>query len=256
MKKIFYYISLLLLSASCAKFTPAQPQQGKGEGKGKWAPTEKKAETSQQSPSTPSPSTYRIMLDPGHGGEDPGAKSIVRPYVREKVLTLKTAKKVEEFLSKWGYQVYMTRRKDLFIPLQERVELAKKKNCNLFVSIHFNSTPKPTAAHGAEIYYYSNEKKFPKIKDARAKQSRELAAAILRRMAPATKAKPRGVHVGNYAVIRETMMPAVLIEAGFLSNSAEAKKLNNPNYIRFLSWSIAKGIDDYVVTRQDVPGAN
>lgn len=191
------------------------------------------------------------MIDAGHGGKDPGAKSIVAPYLREKTLTLRTACKVQEFLTRWGYSTYMTRKNDVFIPLLDRVKLAEKHDCELFVSIHYNSTPKPTKARGIEVYYFggkNKEKETPRIA-----QSKLLAKCVLSRMVPVSSTPSRGIHHGNFCVIRETTMPAVLIEGGFLSNQEEAKKLKSPHYVRFLAWSIAKGIDDYCM---NVPGAN
>lgn len=203
-------------------------------------------------------SRFRIVIDAGHGGQDGGAKSIVSPFIREKTLTLKTALKVEEFLSSWGYDVRLTRKKDVFVPLLERVDFAEKCKCTLFVSIHFNSTPKPTKAHGIEIYYFAKKKnskdKVDRKMQIRAKRSTELAKHILKKMVAATKSPSRGVHHGDFCVIRETTMPAVLVEGGFLSNQEEAKKLKNPNYLRFLAWSLAKGIDEYA--KANVLGAN
>jgi N-acetylmuramoyl-L-alanine amidase len=235
-----YYLALLLLLAfsSCAKRTPPDaPTRSKGE-------SSKHAQKGNESKAI-SDHSYRIVIDAGHGGTDPGAKSVVAPHTREKTFTLKTALKVQEFLVNWGYDTLMTRKNDVFVPLLDRVEFAEKNKGKLFVSIHFNSTPKPTTARGIEIYYFSENKKHH-----RTKLSSALAHHIIKRMVPVTKAPSRGVHAGNFCVIRETTMPAVLVEAGFLSNPEEAKKLKNPNYIRFLAWSIAKGIDDYVQERK------
>jgi N-acetylmuramoyl-L-alanine amidase len=191
----------------------------------------------------------RIAIDPGHGGAEPGAKLIIKPYTKEKFLNLKTAQKVEEFLLRWGYQTIMTRRRDVTVPLDRRVEIAKREHCDFFVSIHYNSTPTPTTAKGVEIFYWD------KTKDARAKASRALAQAIIKRLVPATHSLGRGVKSEDLCVIRETTMPAVLVECAFLSNPEEAKKLNHPHYISFLGWAIAKGIDDYI-KKEIVLGAN
>lgn len=190
-----------------------------------------------------------IIIDPGHGGKDGGARSIIKPHIQEKVLTLKTAIKVREFLVNWGHNVYLTRKSDVFIPLQGRVAFAQRQECQLFVSIHYNSTPKPTKAKGVEIYYFKGQKgsdqKALTILE-RETQSQKLASYILKRITSVTQTPNRGVRAGNFCVIRETTMPAVLVECGFLSNAEEARKLRNPGYIRFLAWSIAKGIDDFV----------
>ncbi|HXF28665.1 MAG TPA: N-acetylmuramoyl-L-alanine amidase, partial [Chlamydiales bacterium] len=139
-----------------------------------------------------------------------------------------------------------TRKNDTFIELPERAEFATKQKCHLFVSIHYNSTPKPTKASGVEVYYYCKDKK-----NRRAIQSKKLALAILKRTAPTSKVASRGAKVGDFCVIRETKMPAVLVEGGFLSNFEEAKKLKNHRYINSLSLSIARGIDDFIRSMKD-----
>ena len=186
------------------------------------------------------PKPQLIALDPGHGGTNEGAKLIIAPYTSEKIFTLKTAEKVEDFLVKWGYKVFMTRRSDVFIPLEERVELARKKRCTLFVSIHYNSTPKETLARGVEIYFYE------KPRDARALHSKALAKSIFKRFSQVTQTSSRGVRPGNFSVIRETQVPAVLVEVAFLSNPEDAEELKKDSYLTSSAWAIAKGIDDYV----------
>jgi N-acetylmuramoyl-L-alanine amidase len=181
----------------------------------------------------------RICIDAGHGGEDTGARTRTKPMLLEKNLTLKTALKTAEQLKKYGYQVFLTRRNDTFVPLPERASFASKKNCHLFVSIHYNSTPKATQASGPEAYYYE-------VETDRTIYSKRMGSSIIARLAPAAEAPSRGVHPGNFCVIRETKMPAVLIEVAFLSNSKDAQKLRRPRTVPFLGWAIAKGIDDYI----------
>ena len=181
-----------------------------------------------------------IVIDPGHGGEDYGTKSILKPCVYEKTLTLRTAKLVYNFLLKKGYEVRLTRNKDIFIPLLERVRLANNCKAKLFVSIHYNAASNKQAS-GIEVFYYKDVR--DKIRTFR---SERLAKNILTKMIIATKAPSRGVKRGNFAVIRETTMPAVLVEAGFLTNRAEAIRLKDPNYLKFLAFSIALGIEEYL----------
>jgi N-acetylmuramoyl-L-alanine amidase len=181
------------------------------------------------------------VLDPGHGGKDTGTKTKASkrsPQVLEKNLALRTSKTIEEFLQKWGYNVLMTRKSDVFIPLIDRAAFAKKHSCSLFVSIHYNSAPNK-AAHGIEVYYYNKADK------RRLSQSKLLGKDILARLKALKRPHIRGCFPANFCVLRETTMPAVLVEAGFLSNIEEAKSLRNPHYIRLISWSIAKGIDDF-----------
>ena len=92
-----------------------------------------------------------IILDPGHGGSDEGAKI---HFFMEKSLTLMTSLLLRKHLNELGYRVIMTRSKDVFIPLYRRVSIANKTKAALFVSVHFNSSPSPDA-HGIEIFYYN-----------------------------------------------------------------------------------------------------
>lgn len=185
-------------------------------------------------------SSICIALDPGHGGDAKGAKLIIPPYTYEKTLTLQTARKVNETLRQWGYKTFMTRTRDVNVPLLERVILSEQHNATIFVSIHYNSTPKPTHASGVEIFFCN------KGNVMRAKESKELATAIIKRLQPVSKVPSRGVKQGNHVVLRESSIPAVLIECAFLSNPEDAKRLNKQSEINLLSWSIAKGIDDYL----------
>ncbi|MCE5293802.1 MAG: N-acetylmuramoyl-L-alanine amidase [Chlamydiales bacterium] len=179
-----------------------------------------------------------VILDPGHGGANDGTKMVMPPYTKEKTLVLQTALKVRDFLEAWGYKVRMTRTKDVFIPLADRVKFAKDNKGHLFVSIHFNHAPNKNA-NGVEIFYFDKNK----YKD----RSKALANSILDAICTRTNAASRGSIPGDYHVLREnSTMPAVLIEGGFFSNTQEAKKLSNPHYIRTLSYAIAQGIDDFV----------
>ncbi|WP_068468979.1 N-acetylmuramoyl-L-alanine amidase family protein [Candidatus Protochlamydia phocaeensis] len=180
-----------------------------------------------------------IVIDPGHGGHDVGTQSISKPRYQEKSLNLVTAQFVRGFLQQLGYQVIMTREDDTFVSLEKRAQLANEKKPALFVSIHYNSAPS-AQAQGIEVYFYqSKEKKM------RAQKSKRLAQAILKNTVAETQAKSRGVKHGNYAVIRETTMPAILIEGGFVTNEAEMKNLKDPTYLKSLAWGIVKGIDEY-----------
>jgi len=230
-------LPLLLLFASCHR--PPQEHATSYQNKKVPAKAVKKEPVYPPQPLPRDPKQIRICIDPGHGGEDPGARTRTAPFLLEKNLALKTALKVAEQLKKSGYQIFMTRRKDIFIPLPERATFASNKKCQIFVSIHYNSTPKPTKASGPEVYYYDDE-------NARTAYSKKIGNSILHRLAPASGSPSRGVHPGNFCVIRETKMPAVLVEVAFLSNTKDAAKLRQPRTAPFLGWAIAKGIDDYI----------
>jgi N-acetylmuramoyl-L-alanine amidase len=186
-------------------------------------------------------SQYVIVIDPGHGGEDLGTNSLKKPKYQEKTLTLTTAFMLRTFLQQMGYQnIVMTRTDDVFIALPKRASLANDRKPTLFVSVHYNSAPS-TEADGIEVYFYrSDENK------TRTQSSKKLAQAILDKVIANTQAKSRGVKHGNFAVIRETTMPAVLIEGGFLTNPEERQKLKDSQYLKQLAWGVAQGIDQYL----------
>ena len=134
----------------------------------------------------------------------------------------------------------MTRKDDTFITLDERANFANQIKPRLFVSVHYNSAPSADA-EGIEVFYYRSEED-----KGRTDQSKKLAHAILNRVIANTQAKSRGVKHGNLAVIRETNMPAVLIEGGFMTNDKEMDKIKDPAYIKQIAWGIAKGVDDWI----------
>jgi N-acetylmuramoyl-L-alanine amidase len=181
-----------------------------------------------------------VMLDAGHGGEDFGTHSLGNPRYQEKYLNLSTTQLVKNFLQQFGYEVLMTRTDDTFIALDKRALFANEQKPRLFVSIHFNSAPS-TDAEGIEVFYYKNEEDKQRMN-----KSKVLAQAILDKTIQNTKAKSRGVKHGNYAVIRETKMPAVLIEGGFLTNTSEMEKIKNAAYLKSLALGIAQGVQDYL----------
>ncbi|HSX04765.1 MAG TPA: N-acetylmuramoyl-L-alanine amidase [Rhabdochlamydiaceae bacterium] len=188
--------------------------------------------------SIPKKSKPTVILDPGHGGSDEGAKI---KTLLEKKLTLRAALLVKKELELLGYNVLLTRLRDIYTPLSKRVDLANERKPSLFVSIHFNSSKIPTAK-GIEIFYYQSKQKD---KD-RAVSSKNLATSILDHLVTQTAATSRGVKQGNFHVIRETEMPAVLVEGGFLTNMQERNLIASTAYLEKLSKGIAKGIDSYV----------
>lgn len=182
-----------------------------------------------------------IVLDAGHGGKDKGASS-QKSHYEEKVLTLKTARLVKGYLESLGYPVILTRSSDVFLSLEERAELANTTGATLFISIHYNTAPDPKA-EGVEVFYYKDDKE-PKAH--RLLSSKRLGESVLSTVVKHTGASPRGVKRANFAVIRKTQMPAILIEAGFLTNPKERDRIKSEAYLRYLSWGIAKGINCYL----------
>lgn len=181
-----------------------------------------------------------IVIDPGHGGKDQGTQSKGEPKYEEKHLNLSTAKMVGQFLQKMGYRTAFTRKDDIFISLDKRASYANHLCPTLFVSVHYNSAPSEQA-HGIEVFFYQSD-----TDKQRSEASRNLAQAILNQVITSTKAKSRGVKHGNLAVIRETNVPAILIEGGFLTNPAERQKLLDSSYQKKIALGIAKGVDKYL----------
>lgn len=177
-----------------------------------------------------------IVLDPGHGGNDEGAKVST---VMEKKITLTTALLTKRLLEELGYRVILTRSRDIYIPLSGRANIANKNEGDLFVSIHFNAAPN-AAAKGIEIFYYNKEK------SKRTQMSRQLANNILYYLLDETEALSRGVKKGNHHVTRETTMPAVMVEGGFITNPDERTLLKDRAYLTKIADGIAKGVDKYL----------
>ncbi|MBI3508823.1 MAG: N-acetylmuramoyl-L-alanine amidase [Chlamydiia bacterium] len=179
-----------------------------------------------------------VVIDPGHGGTDRGARGKM-PFCEEKRLCLQTAKLVRQYLDQLGYRVVMTRENDAFVPLARRVEIAQQASSSIFVSIHYNSARSPTA-QGIEIFFCDSQDQKQKTL-----ASKRLAETILPRLIRRTSATSRGVKRANYYVIRETIMPAVLIEGGFISNPLERAQLKTIEYQEKIARGIADGIDSY-----------
>lgn len=180
-----------------------------------------------------------IVIDAGHGGKDFGAKC-PDPQTEEKALNLQTALVLNNLLQQKGYRTILTRAEDFFVPLKLRADFANSNRATLFVSVHYNSAPSK-AAEGVEVYYYDNKDDL-----SRTSRSKILAQKVLDRVIASTKMKSRGIKNGNFAVIRETRMPAILIEGGFMTNDKELARLRDPAHIQLMAESIARGVQDYL----------
>ena len=176
-----------------------------------------------------------IILDAGHGGNDEGAK--VSSLI-EKKITLSTTLKVKRYLERLGYRVLLTRSRDIFISLQKRTFLANKYKGAIFVSIHYNSA-KNKEAHGVEVFYCDG------AESNRMKHSKKLAQHVLFHLIRETGARSRGIKGGNLFVIRETKMPSILVEAGFITNPEEGDLLLETAYLEKIAKGIAEGVDLY-----------
>ena len=184
-----------------------------------------------------------IVIDAGHGGQNLGA--IARqPYCEEKRFTLLTTRYIRKYLNQLGYHVVLTRSTDDFIPLQRRVEIANKANADLFVSIHFNASRSPDA-RGIEVFFSD-----AKADSAKTTSSRKLASSVLTRVIRRTQAHSRGVKKADFLVIRDTEMPGILVEGGFISSPQERILLKDPNYLEKIARGVVEGIDHYFNTKK------
>ena len=189
-----------------------------------------------------------IFLDPGHGGSDSGA---VENGVREKDLTLSVYSKVSSRLASLGYTVLTSRNTDKDVGLVNRADQANKSNADMFLSIHFNAGGRGTA-YGIETYYYKHEQGYePAInKDKhnspeRIEKSRKLANKIQQNLLYKTGAYDRGVKRASFAVLRETSIPSILVELGFIDNQEEVNKIKTNEYQEKLADGIVDGIVEY-----------
>ena len=172
-----------------------------------------------------------VMVDPGHGGKDPGAIGI--GGLREKDVILPISQQVAAILEQQGVQAVLTRNSDYFVDLAPRVTMAERANANLFVSIHANAISRSRPdVNGIETYYYNS--------------GQRLAQTIHRSILQSVNAKDRGVRKARFYVLRKTSMPAVLVEVGFVTGSEDAAKLSSPAYRTQMAQAIARGILQYI----------
>lgn len=239
------FLSLAILVSSCAPKMRAPEKIVKLHKPAPLAPPVKLKKMTPTPTAAPPPPIERrsemIVIDAGHGGKDTGAMSTKHGY-EEKDLTLKTAMLVKGYLEELGYPVMLTRHGDTFLPLSKRAELANTLNAALFVSVHYNTCPTEEVT-GIEIFYYKDDKNPT---SSRLLESKKLGEEVLSTIVKHTGALPRGVKRGNFAVVRETKMPAILIEGGFLSNPQERNRIKEKEYRTYLAWGIARGIDFYL----------
>ena len=189
-----------------------------------------------------------IFLDPGHGGSDPGA---ISGGVREKDLTLSVYNKVSSKLASLGYTVLTSRNVDKDVDLVERAEQANKANADMLLSIHFNAGGRGIA-RGIETYYYQSQAdRVPKINKEnhnnaeRLERSRKLANKVQQNLLYQTGANDRGVKRASFTVLRETSIPSILVELGFIDNPEERNKIKTNEYQERLANGIVDGIVEY-----------
>ena len=189
-----------------------------------------------------------IFLDPGHGGSDSGA---VSGGVREKDLTLSVYNKVSSKLASLGYTVLTSRNVDKDVDLVDRADQANKANADMLLSIHFNAGGRGIA-RGIETYYYqATADRVPKINKEnhnnpeRLERSRKLANKVQQNLLYQTGANDRGVKRASFTVLRETSIPSILVELGFIDNPEERNKIKTNEYQERLANGIVDGIVEY-----------
>ncbi|MDP4125410.1 MAG: N-acetylmuramoyl-L-alanine amidase [Bacillota bacterium] len=186
-----------------------------------------------------------VMLDPGHGGYDPG--TITNQGVYEKEINLQIAQKVREMLGPSGIKVLLTRDEDIdYVPngvkgkqtkkqtdLNRRIEMAKEAQADVFVSLHVNATASGKQSGAESFYHYRSE------------SGKSLAEFIQQELIKITGMNRRIAKPGDFYVINNSSMPAVIVEVGYLSSPKERQKLQQSWYQEQLSRAIAKGIANY-----------
>jgi len=173
-----------------------------------------------------------VVIDPGHGGPDPGAVGI--SGLQEKEIVMDISRQVAAALEQQGIQSVLTRTtNDVDVDLEPRVSLAERINATLFVSIHANSISlsRPDIS-GLETYYYQS--------------GAELAKSIHNSVLQGTGVQDRGVRTARFYVLRKTSMPSVLVEVGFVTGRDDASKLSSSSYRKQMADSIARGILQYL----------
>jgi N-acetylmuramoyl-L-alanine amidase len=177
---------------------------------------------------------FFVVIDPGHGGPDPGAIGI--GGIRETDVVLEVSKLVKELLSDKGVKVRLTRKNEVDLDLPPRVSFANKMDADVFVSIHANaSRGKRRDINGLETFYF------------RGWRGRLLAKRIQKQILRVSPGSPdRGVKQGRFYVIKNTKMPAVLVEIGFLTGRLDAKRLEKAAHRKRIAYAISKGILEYL----------
>lgn len=193
----------------------------------------------------------RVVLDPGHGGKDPGAMA---NGLVEKHLTLDVAMRTAQILVQNGLEVLLTRKDDRFVELDERSRLAREVRADLFISIHFNAAEQPTV-RGVEVYAMpvpgAPSTAGRAIITTRFLGNRFdawntiLAYAILQELIHRLDTTDRGLRRARFQVLRNLTMPAILVEGGFLSSPMDAKALRSTTYRAALAKAIAEGVLRY-----------
>lgn len=175
---------------------------------------------------------YIVVLDPGHGGSDPGA---IWEGVCEKDLNLSVALLVRELLeTEEGIQILMTREDDSAVGLYDRAGFSNQEEADLFISIHSNALENDHGYEGILTFYHEADR-----------EGKRLADLLQAHVVAQTGGVDRGIRAEDYAVVRETQAPACLLEMGFMTTDRELERLLNPEYQQAIAQGVARGILAY-----------
>ena len=179
---------------------------------------------------------FKVVIDPGHGGPDPGAVGIAG--LRETDVVLDVSLQLARLLQSQGVEVLLTRTTEVDVDLPPRVALANSSGADVFLSVHANalSMMRPDV-NGIESFYF----------EPAGNRARSLAAAVQQQMLAISPGSPdRGVRTARFFVIRRTVMPSTLVEMGFVTGSLDAPRLMDANFRRQLAVALATGVLTYL----------
>lgn len=223
----------------------------------------------------------RVMIDPGHGGKDPGA--IGHEGTEEKHVVLKTAKYLQAMLTLAGVDVILTRTQDVFVPLYERVQMAHYYQADLFVSVHADGFTSPTA-HGASVYalstrgatsamaqylsesenaadmmtegkdgardHYLQQIIFDLQQTETIRESLLLGSHLVNHIAPVHPMHALTTEQAGFVVLKSPFIPSVLVETAFITNATEEELLSTASFRYRMAHAISDGIVDYLRVNQ------
>ena len=236
----------------------------------------------QQNP-PPKSRAYVIVIDPGHGGEDPGA--VGRRRTLEKDLVLSISKRLAKLINEHsGMRARLTRNRDYYVSLRKRIEIAVREKADLFVSIHADAARR-RSAKGASVYILSNKGATSEIArqlarrenasdlaggvqlkkqevsvremmldmeiDWKIKESRDFAGVVLKELGEVGPLHSRHIHQAGFVVLKAVEIPAILVETGFITNDQEEQKLRSAGHQQQLAAALFAGIKEYCRRQRD-----
>ena len=226
-----YGTTLTYLSKTEKEWVKVKTKDGKTGYLHNWQVTSRNISSKDDKPGVPMPE-FTVMLDPGHGGDDPGAQTNDgRTF--EKEITLNTALTVKKELESHGFNVLMTRDYDTFVSLTDIGKMSSSSQANAFISFHFDSSLEPNTASGTTTFYRHDNGKM-------------LAQSINDSIASILPLDNRGFGNRDYQVLRENSKPAVLLELGYINSDHDASYLLNKKYHQKIADAVYDGLVHYI----------